>query len=117
MRERPQQQRHATSPRPQAQHRVTVTVCGGDLVDAMCLLEGCDAGELATEIVVTRLLQAQVEDPDVQELVRARRRRRRWLHLVESGEGGEEPGAVPTIGTDGRVRSAAVESAESVEEG
>ena len=93
-------------------------MCGDDLVDvldAMCLLEGC--GELATEIVVGRLLQAQAEDPDVQELVRARRRRRRWLHLVQPAEGAEKPGAVPAIRTDGDVRSAAVETPESVEEG
>jgi len=76
--------------RPDAQHRVTVTVCGEDLVDvldALCLLEECEAGELATKVLVERLLRAQAENRDVQKLVRARRRRRRrWLHVVEPAE-------------------------------
>ena len=45
--------------------------------------------ELANQALVERLLRALAEDPEVQELVRARRRRRRrrWLHLVERASG------------------------------
>ena len=90
MRERRDQDGAAV--RPESQHRVTVTVRGDDLVDvldALCLLEGCEPGELATQALVERLLRAQAEDPEVQELVRTRRRRRRrrWLHLVERASG------------------------------
>ena len=74
-----------------------------DVLDAMCAVKGCDVGELATKIVVGGLLQVQAEDPDVDELVGARRRRR-WLQPV------------PSIGTDGGVRSATMET-DSLEEG
>ena len=107
------------SVRPVAEHRITVTVRGEDLVDvldALCVLEECEVGELATKVLVERLLRVQAEDPDVQELVRARRRRRRrrWLHVVEPAEGGwmgvDEVAPVPMGHPRGRVRSATMES-------
>lgn len=66
-------------PQPvEARHRLTVTV-SGELVDVLALsvLAGRPPGEVASELVLDGLRQAAA-DPDVDALVRIRRRRRRF---------------------------------------
>lgn len=74
----------------EARHRITATIYGDDLVNALCALEGCSAAEQATAVLVEWLGRAQAEDPDVQALVRARRRRRSRprLRLLQAVNGG-----------------------------
>ena len=67
----------------EARHRLTVTVLGDlvDVLDALAVLCERPAAEVATELVLEGLRRA-VSDPDVDELVRARHRRRLRLRVV-----------------------------------
>lgn len=84
-RESPQSPRSggAPGPRPpaQARHRLTVTVLDDlvDVLDAIAVLAGRPPADVVAELVVEGLRQAEL-DPDVHDLVSARRRRR--LRLV-----------------------------------
>lgn len=70
----------------EARHRVTVELRGDELVDvldAVAALSGCSPREAAAELLEAELHRAR-RDPDVAQLVRARRRRRarRGLRLA-----------------------------------
>lgn len=94
---------------------MTVTVRGGlvDVLDALCMLEGCDAGEFATEVLLKRLRRVQDEDPDVRG---ARSRPAPATSVAPSRRAGAlmspaEAERVPTGNAVGGLRSAAVECA------
>jgi transcriptional regulator with XRE-family HTH domain len=79
------------SRRPRAEHRLAITLHGDhvDVLDAVALAEGRPAGDAAAALLAGALEQA-AQEPEIHELLRARRRRARRgrLQLVAAPDAG-----------------------------
>src|SRR5436190_641400 len=100
------------SRQPRAQHRLTITLYGDvvDVLDAIALAEGRSPAEAAAGLL-TDALEQGAKDGEIQQLLRARRRRaqrRRGLRAVPAvavGSSDSGPGhrTVPASDTKGEV--------------
>ncbi|MFP5319494.1 MAG: helix-turn-helix domain-containing protein [Acidimicrobiia bacterium] len=106
--------------RAQAEHRLTVTLRGDhvDVLDAVALAEECTAAEAAAELLAGALDLAR-RDSEVQQLLRARRRRQRrhGLQVVGSATRSPDPGpldrTVPTSASSTKREVVAIEAVAS----